>query len=180
MTEQNHARNKAMTHLVNGTPLPFGAAMELVDQIRDEGRAQAWDTGEARQVAADAQSWHLLRAAVLATVSDPHVWDDGASEAEVLAGWVRRLADNHPVLPVLTPPAVIPIQAVPVNEVSTVTPTEFITEATSAPRRPCGGAAGQPHKPHMYDRAGDQLFCPGVVARIPRQAGENPPEGLAS
>lgn len=94
MTEHNHALNRTLAHLVKGGTLPGSDAVDLVHQVRDEGRAMAWDSAEARAVAADAQAYQFLRAALLKLVDDPHIWDDGASEAEVLAAWARRLADR--------------------------------------------------------------------------------------
>lgn len=174
MTEQNFALNRTLAHLIQGNTLTVPEAVDLMHRVRDECRAMAWDSPEARTVADDAQSWNILRATMLPLIDDPHVWDDGASEAEVLARWVRQLA-AVPVVVELELAADITQPMATLEPVTVVTPTEFISDAVQAPKRPCGGAAGQSHRPHVYERRGEQLFCPGS-ASIPQQHGPDASE----
>lgn len=171
MTAQNHAFNRMLAHLISGG-MPAAQAAELVDQCRDEARADAWSSPDAARVAQESQSWHLLRAAVLATVDDPHVWDDGASEAEVLAAWVQRLAGRSGA-PVFAPGGVI---APVLEDTETTQPIATLGYAASrrgtAPNRVCGGNSGRAHEPHLWDRSGSSYFCHGRGAgSIPSQHG---------
>ena len=167
MTDHNHALNRTLAHLNKAGHLPVTDAVELVHAVREEGRAMAWDSAEARQVTADAQSWNYLRTALLKLIDDPFIWDDGASEAEVFASWARRLAerasgpqlDSETTQPMATLPAVL---------------TDVMA---SAPHRPCGGNSGRAHEPHLHDRAGQSYFCPGTAsAAIPGQREESEPD----
>lgn len=176
MTEQNFALNRTLAHLIQGGTLTRPEAVELVARVDDECRAKAWSSTEAQRVAADAQAWQELRATMLPLIDDPHVWDDGAGEAEVLARWVRQLAAAAaPVVVELELAADITQPMATLEPVTVVTPTEFISDAVQAPKRPCGGAAGQSHRPHVYERRGEQLFCPGS-ASIPHQHGPDTTE----
>lgn len=167
MTDHNHALNRTLAHLIRGGMDPEDAAA-LVAQLRDEARAAAWDDPAARVLAADAQSWHRLRAAVLLTVDDPHVWDSGEDEANVLSAWVVRLAaaatDRARALP---KPTLDPETTQPMATLDKV----LLEAIDSAPSRNCGGNSGRPHAEHLWDRAGETFFCPGSAsAAIPHQA----------
>lgn len=169
MTDQNHAVNRTLAHLIRGGMDPEEAAA-LMSQLRDEARASVWDDPQARTLAADAQSWHRLRTAVLLTVDDPHVWDSGDDEATVLGDWVRRLAQINQNVTVLDSETTQPI----VMQFGALDRTEYelfrIAQA-ERPHRPCGGNGGRAHDPHLFDRAGEAYFCPGgATAAIPRQA----------
>lgn len=161
MTDHNHALNRTLAHLIKGGTLTTPDAVDLVHQVREEGRALAWDSAEARVVAADAQSWQFLRAKLLELVDDPFIWDDGASEAEVLSRWVQQLAartqDRGDALK---------------GDGEATQPMVTLDPTVARPRRSCGGNGGRAHEAHLWDRAGEAYFCPGeaTVAAIPHQA----------